>query len=121
MNTISIQGKKLTVNWYKSIEFEEEIEEIIDMGKVVIVLTMPQHGYVTENRIYGVIDGKIAWRVQDMMEYDVKCEPFLPDPYSGIDVYEKDSSLIVGTTAYGFRMLINPQNGKIVGEDGWTK
>ena len=120
-NTISIKGKELIVNGSLPIVFEEEIEEIVDMEDVVIVLTMPEQGHITANRIYGVKDEKIVWRVQDILEYDPGYAIFGPDVYAGIGVCEKNPSLIVGTTGYGFRMLIDPTNGKIVGKDGWTK
>ncbi|MEG1316469.1 MAG: hypothetical protein RSC86_03750 [Oscillospiraceae bacterium] len=120
-NTISIFGNELTVNEGVPVAFEEDIYEIVDMESVVVVLTMPEHGAMTENRVYGVIDGKIAWRVQDMTEYHPNYAVVAPDPYVSIRHYKDDPGLLVGTTGYGFRMLINPNNGKIVGKDGWCR
>lgn len=68
-NEINAEGKFLVVNGCEPIEFEEEIERTLDMDTVVVVLTIPQRGYMTDNRIYGIRDGKIAWQVQDMLEY----------------------------------------------------
>ena len=120
-NEIKTDGKFLVVNGCYPIEFEEEIERTVDMGTVVVVLTIPQRGYMTDNRIYGIKDGKIAWRVQDMLEYDKNCAPFMPDPYTGIRVYDKDKSIVIATTSEGFRFLINPNNGRIIGTESWVK
>ena len=120
MSEISILGNILVINDIE-VHLKYKIKEFIQINNVVIVRLKVACRDDDVNNIYGIINGKIAWRVQDMMEYNVNCEPFVPDPYSGIDVYEKDPNLIVGTTSYGFRMLINPLHGKIVGEDGWTK
>ena len=121
MRLITIRGNKLRVDGGKEIYFDEDVYQIIDVEVAIAVLTMPQRGRVTKDRIYGLIDDKIAWQVQDLVEYNLDYLPFAPDPYSGIDVYEEDPRLVVGTTWQGFRMLIDPQTGKIVGTDGWTK
>lgn len=122
MNTISIKGCELTVNWHNKVVFEKEIEEVIDFKTVVIALIIPEKGMVDiTNNIYGVIDSKIAWQVQDVLEYNANYAPFSPDSYVGIRVFEGDPELIVGTTFKGFRMLINPIDGRIVGNDGWVK
>ena len=120
-NEIKAEGKYLIVNECTPIEFEEEIERTIDMGSVVVVLTIPERGYVTDNRIYGVKDGKIAWRVQDMLEYNPDYAPFMPNPYTYIKVYEKDPGVVLAGTFGGFTFLINPNNGRIIGTESWEK
>ncbi len=126
-NTITIRENKLKLNGVGELTFDEDIYEVIDMEEVVIVLTMPRDGVMTVNRIYGVIDGKIAWRVQDILEFNpdyieamTKLHALL-NVYSGIDVYKKNPELIIATTFGGFRFLINPNNGKIVGTESWVR
>lgn len=120
-NEIKTEGKFLAVNASAPIEFEEEIERTVDMGSVVVVLTMPAHGYTTANRIYGVKDGKIAWRVQDMLEYNPDYAPFMPNSYTYIKVYDKDPGVVLAGTFQGFTFLINPNNGRIIGTESWEK
>ena len=120
-HTFRVNGIEREIVWALPIVFDEDVHETIDMETVIIVLTMPKNDFVTSNRIYGVKDGKIAWRVQDMLEYNENCAPVLPDPYTGIRVYDKNESLIIATTFNGFRMLIDPQTGKIVGEESWVR
>lgn len=120
-NIIIVQENKLMLNSSDEIIFDEEIYQVIEIEEVVVVLTMPQKTRVTANRIYGVIDGKVAWRVQDILDFNPDYEPFLPEPYSGINVYEKNPEIIIATTVGGFRFLINPHNGKIVGTESWVK
>ena len=120
MNNITIEGNILRVG-DKSIEFQHEIKTIIEIGDYIIVRLLVDGKKDDYNNIYGVKDEKIDWRVQDMLEYNENCAPFLPDPYIGIRVYDKDESLIIATTFGGFRMLIDPQTGKIVGEESWVR
>jgi len=120
-NTITIRENKLRANGSFEIVFDEEIYQIIDMEEIVVVLTMPQDDYMTENRIYGVVNGKIAWRVQDMLEFNPDYAPFMPNSYIYIEIYEKNPELIIATSGRGFRFLINPNNGKIVGTESWVK
>ena len=119
MNTISIQGKRITIN-QKTIDFEHEVDQTIDLDKVVIVMTTWR--YDNPNNIFGVINGEIAWRVQDILEYyNLNSSPFAPDSYTTVYVYSKDTNLVIATSGNGFRFLINPHNGKIVGMESWVK
>ena len=120
-NTITIRGNKLRISGALEILFDEDVYEVIDMEDVVIVLTMPQEGYMTANRIYGVIDGKIAWQVQDMLEFNPDYAPFMPNSYIYREIYEKNPELVIATSGRGFRFLINPNNGKIVGTESWVR
>ncbi len=120
-NTISISENKLTLNGSNEIIFDEEVCDVVDMEEVVVVLTMPRKGFITVNRIYGVIDGEITWQVQDMLEFNPNYSMFAPDPYKKIKIYGKNPELIIATSAYGHRFLINPHNGKIVGTESWVK
>jgi len=120
-NTITIRENKLRVNGSFEIVFDEEIYQVIDMEEIVVVLTMPSKARITANRIYGVINGKVAWRVQDILEFNPDYEPFLPEPYTEVNVYAENPELIIATTVGGFRFLINPNNGKIVGTESWVK
>ncbi|MEG1241432.1 MAG: hypothetical protein RSD32_00625 [Oscillospiraceae bacterium] len=120
-NTIDTNGKRLVVNGCRPIEFEEEIERVLDMESVVVVLTMPRNDYMTKNRIYGVKDGKVAWRVQDMLDYNPDYAPFMPNSYTYIKVYDKDPGVVLAGTFQGFTFLINPNNGQIIGTESWEK
>ncbi len=76
---------------------------------------------MTDNRIYGIRDGKIVWQVQDMLEYNPDYAPFMPNPYTYIKVYDKDPGVVLATSGEGFRFLINPNNGRIIGTESWVK
>ena len=113
MNTISVKGRKLSINAH-SVHFDAEIEEIIDLNESVIVLILPEKDFAFINNIYSVKDGKITWRIEDTSNYNPN---YISRPYSGIRVYEKDRRLIIVNDFMGRRFLIDPQNGKIVGQE----
>ncbi|MEG1995865.1 MAG: hypothetical protein RR255_05595 [Bacilli bacterium] len=120
MKNISINDGVLVID-EKEVRFKYNVTHFVVVNDIVVVRLGCASRKDDINNIYGVIDGKIAWRVQDMLEYDINYKPFFPDPYSGIDQYVKEPSLLVGTTSNGFKVLINPNNGKIVGKDGWCR
>ena len=120
MKHIAVNGKRLVVDG-NSMVFRKEITRYIEIGDCIVVRLIIEGQGDNEKNIYGVRDGRIAWRVQDMLEYNKEFEPFLPDAYTGIDIYEKDENLIIATTGYGWRLAVSPENGKIIGVDGWTK
>ncbi len=115
-----IEGNILKIDGC-AIEFKYDIREFVTIGAYTTVRLAITIRDDYTNNIYGVKDGKIVWRVQDMLEYDENYAPFAPDPYAGIRVYNRDESLIIATTGYGFRVLIDPITGKIVGKESWVK
>jgi hypothetical protein len=56
-----------------------------------------------------------------MLEYDPDLKPFMPNSYTYIEKYDKNAGLILATTFQGFRFLINPHNGRIIGTESWVK
>ena len=103
------------------IPFKYKITKFIEINNVVAVRLEVRRRTDDINNIYGVIDGKIAWRVQDMLEFNPDYAPFMPNPYTYIEIYEKDPELLLATSWGGVRFLINPHNGKIVGTESWVK
>jgi len=103
------------------IPFKYKITKFIEINNVVAVRLEVRRRTDDINNIYGVIDGKIAWRVQSMQEYNSAYDLSWHDPYTRIDVYDKNPELIIATTFGGYRFLINPHNGKIVGKESWVK
>ncbi|MBP1758907.1 MAG: hypothetical protein H6Q61_1156 [Firmicutes bacterium] len=101
--------------------FKYKITKFAEINNVVVVRLEMRSRDDDINNIYGVIDGKIAWRVQDMLEFNPDYAPFAPNPYTGIRIYDKNPELIIATSWGGFRFLINPNNGKIVGTESWVK
>ncbi len=120
-HTMKIDGKKLQVDNNFDLVFDEEVYRVIDMETVIIVLTCPTDDYATANRIYGVKDGKIVWRVQDVVEFNADYAPFAPFYYTFIKVCPQNENLIIGGTFQSFNFFIDPQTGKIVGEESWVK
>ena len=111
------------------ISFQLPIAHVMEIrGILVVILKIKLHADNLDN-LFGVKDGKIIWRVQSQLEFKpyVWSGPSIPlgeskgNPYSGIDIYDKDPSLIIATEACGFRYLIDPTNGEIVGEESWVK
>lgn len=120
MKKISIENGVLVIDG-KVIKLKYEVTHYTVIDDVVVVRLRCAARDDDINNIYGIKDGKIAWRVQDMLEYDKNCAPFMPDPYTGISAYDKDRSIIIATTSEGFRFLINPNNGRIIGTESWVK
>lgn len=125
MNAITIKGKRLVMNYgpLDFVEFEDEIEAVLDYNDVVVVLTVPEHGHYKPENVYGVKDNQLIWRVQELEDYRGRevSERFAHQPYGSIRMYDKDPRLVIATTGYGLRFLIDPHTGKIVGEESWVK
>ena len=120
MKNISIADNVLVIDGVE-VHLKYKIKEFVEIKNVVAVRLEVAARDDDINSIYGVIDGKIAWRVQDMLEYNPDYAPFLPNPYTYIEVYEKDPEVILASSFRGFRFLINPNNGKIVGTESWER
>ena len=111
------------------ISFQLPIAHVMEIrGILVVILKIKLHADNLDN-LFGVKDGKIIWRVQPQYEFNpfVWSGAFTPvgeskgNPYGGIDIYKKDPSLIIAADTCGFRYLIDPATGKIVGEESWVK
>ena len=112
-----------------TVQFPQFIYNAIEIkGVIAVVLTRWTEPDDLDN-VFGVKDSKIIWRVQPQLEFKpyIWSGPFTPlgeskgNPYCGIDIYKKDPSLIIAVDADGFRYLIDPATGKIVGEESWVK
>ena len=101
--------------------FKYKVTKFVEINNVVVIRLEMRSRADDINNIYGVIDGKIAWRVQDQLEFNPEYTIFFPDPYVMIRIYDKNPELIIATTFGGYRFLINPNNGKIVGTESWVK
>ena len=110
-------------------QFPQFIYNAIEIkGVIAVVLTRWTEPDDLDN-VFGVKDSKIIWRVQPQLEFKpyIWSGAFTPlgeskgNPYSDIDIYKKDPSLIIAVDACGFRYLIDPATGKIVGEESWVK
>ena len=111
------------------ISFQLPIAHVLEIrGILVVVLKIKLNADNLDN-VFGVKDSKIIWRVQPQLEFKpyIWSGAFTPlgeskgNPYSDIDIYKKDPSLIIAVDACGFRYLIDPATGKIVGEESWVK
>lgn len=97
------------------------VTEFVVVKAVVVARLECKHREDDKNNIYGIINGRVAWRVQDMLEYDPDLKLFMPNSYTYIEKYDKDAGLILATTFQGFRFLINPHNWRIIGTESWVK
>jgi len=120
MKSISIEDNLLIIDGVQ-VCLSYKIKEFVRFNNVIVVRLEVAARDDDINNIYGVIDGKIAWRVQDMLEFNPDYAPFMPNPYTYIEVYEKNPEVLLASTFRGFRFLINPHNGKIVGTESWVK
>ena len=118
-NTISSKYHTLKINWGLDVSFEQEIDQTLDLGDTVIVMTNPSKGPGTIKNLYGVVDDKIVWRVQDTRAFNPAFTPL--DHYIGIAIYERDAALFVATNDDGYRILIDPKTGSVVGQAGWVR
>ena len=111
------------------VQFPHSIYSAMEIKGVIVVILACWSEPDDLDNMYGVKDGKIIWRVQPQLEFKpyIWSGPFTPlgeskaNPYSDIDIYKKDPSLIIAVDACGFRYLIDPATGKIVGEESWVK
>lgn len=120
MKNISILNNVLIVDGVE-VRLKYNIREYAQIDNVVAVRLEMRARDDDINNIYGVIDGKIAWRVQDILEYNENYAPFLPDPYTWIEIYDENPALFIATTFGGFRFLIDPKTGRIVGRESTVK
>ncbi len=120
MKNVTIEDNVLIVDDIK-VHLKYKIKKFVQLRDVIVVRLEIAARDDDINNIYGVIDGRVAWRVQDMLEFNPDYAPFVPDPYTGIRIYDKNPELIIATSGGGFRFLINPHNGKIVGTESWVK
>ena len=120
MGNVSIDNGVLVIDG-KRIKSKYDVTHYVVIGEVVVVRLKCEGRKDDINNVYGVKDGKIAWRVQDMLEYNPDYAPFMPNPYTYIKVYEKDPGIVLAGTFQGFTFLINPNNGRIIGTESWEK
>ena len=117
------------VTEHGAVEFRNRIKKVLEWRDIVIVRLEIMGDTEDNDNVYGIKDGKIIWRVQPQYEFKpyIWSGAFTPlgeskgNPYCGIDIYKKDPSLIIAVDACGFRYLIDPATGKIVGEESWVK
>ena len=117
------------VTEHGAVEFRNRIKKVLEWRDIVIVRLEIMGDTEDNDNVYGIKDGKIIWRVQPQYEFKpyIWSAGFTPlgqskgNPYGGIDIYSKDPALIIATDVAGFRYLIDPATGKIVGEESWVK
>ena len=117
------------VTEHGAVKFRNRIKKVIEWRDIIIVRLEIMGNIEDNDNVYGVKDGKIIWRVQPQYEFKpyIWSAGFTPlgqskgNPYGGIDIYSKDPALIIATDVAGFRYLIDPATGKIVGEESWVK
>lgn len=109
----------------KNFKFSKMIKHAVELKGVVVVRLELMGVNDDINNLYGIKDGAVIWQVQDTRAYDpnpIRNHPrFAHDPYSGVGVYDKNPELLIATSVQGYRYLINPENGQIVGEESWVK
>ena len=123
-----IQENRLLTE-FGAVDFRNRIKKVIEWRNIIIVRLEIMGDAEDNDNVYGVKDGKILWRVQPQYEFKpyIWSAGFTPlgqskgNPYGGIDIYSKDPAFIIATDVAGFRYLIDPATGKIVGEESWVK
>lgn len=125
MNAITIKGKKLVLNYdsFDFVEFEDEIKAVLDYDNVVVVITVPERGYVKPENVYGVKDNQLIWQIQEVEDYLGLTEPnyFSHSPYSSIRPYKNEPQIFIATNGGGYRYLIDPYTGKIIRPMNWDE
>lgn len=107
-----------------TIPFSSPIAEAIEIRGVTVVRLELYNTAMDIRNVYGIANGQILWQIQELTDYNpLLIDPLLSqwEPYTGIEVYDKNSALLLGTSCGGFRYLIDPMSGKIVGEESWVK
>ena len=97
MKTVTAADNVLVIDGVE-IPFQYKITKFVQINNVVVVRLEMRSRADDINNIYGVIDSKIASRVQDMLEFNPDYAPFVPNPYTYIEIYEKDPELILATS-----------------------
>lgn len=119
---IEIQGNTLKTENHEY-RFAINVWEAFQWGDYIIVLLDLIGTKDCINNIYALKDGRVYWQVQDQRHF----KPFLfqvnrvLSSYAAVAVYEENPELLVANDTAGFRYLIDPNTGLIVGQAGWTK
>lgn len=116
-NYLELEGKRLV--------FHEKIACVIEIDDAIIVLLLPPADISTceNNNVYGVINGEIAWRIQDACAIFPQIASLCPNGtcYTMIKPYEKDPTKLLATEFMGTQYVINPANGVVLDTAGWVK
>lgn len=117
-----LEDKKLIVDT-NEIVFQRPIGEAIELMDVIVVRLTIETQEDDIRNVFGVSKNSFIWKIQEFKEYNVRYDsPRMAfEIFTGIDIYPLNQSLVIGTTAGGFRFLIDPLSGKIVGEESWVK
>lgn len=76
------------------------------------------------NNIYGIKEELICWQIEDARRYQTEkpsTSHYHMTDYTAVKIYDEDENLLIATTSNGFRFLVNPENGAIVGQGTWVK
>tara|TARA_R110002096_G_scaffold63760_2_gene156129 strand:- start:558 stop:935 length:378 start_codon:yes stop_codon:yes gene_type:complete len=83
--TYKFENKELKING-KSIEFDDQIKEVIEFDRFLVVRTDYFESTTNEN-VYGInADGKIEWQIEKLTKLTHNGKEFdgITDPYTGI-------------------------------------
>lgn len=101
--------------------FKSDVWKTVEINDILIVLTEMIGKDTPINNIYGIIDCEVAWQIEN-------ARPQLPEPtpengayYSYLAQYDKDPTKLLVWEASGYRFIVDPMTGKIVGRESWTK
>ncbi len=103
--------------------FSREVRDVVHWRDLIIVRLSMIATKDCINNIYALKGGRVFWQVQDQRHY----KPILLgvdrvlSAYTTVSIFENNPDLLVATDSWGYRYLIDPTNGLIVGQDGWVK
>lgn len=98
----------------KSLEFDDEIKEVIEFDGFLVVRTDYYKSTTNEN-VYGVnLEGKITWQIKKMSKLTYKGKEFIgiTDPYSGLTKIDNDRIKLHNWDSTTFE--VNPRSGELL-------
>ena len=103
-----IRGNILEVH-DSEVRFEDDIMQALKVGDILIVV-LDIAGEKLIDNVYGVLDGKVEWRIQSYLELDSTFEQT-----SYVLAGKIDEKEVVVTDFCGCKFKIDVKSGKIIG------
>jgi hypothetical protein len=110
-NKVGFSMNILHINEFQT-SFTHDIRKVCQNdGKVFVLLSIPYDDDTIDNIYATTLDCKILWRIQSIKEF---YQNYLPLPYVHMVL---ESNELRATDFCGRRVLINPDDGKIIKRD----
>ena len=104
-----IRGNILEVDNNK-VFFENKIMQVLEVSGIIIVILDINSEKILIDNVYGVLNGKIIWKIQSYLELDLDFEQT-----SYVLAKKIDEREVIVTDFCGCKFKVNVSDGKITG------